>query len=139
MEIDVQEKQVMNPALKILAPAVALNGLTIAGFSLTKQPEIAIAILAGGLVPAVISTASLWLFSHKHDLTFRQAQAFMLYSFMTKFILLGLWVVMIVLSRNIRLVPFVISLLINFLAWHLSEAYHIRPLLRHVVSENTEN
>ena len=139
MEIDVQERQVLNPALKILVPAVVLNGLTIAGFSLAKQPEIAIAILAGCLVPVVISTGSLWLFSYKRELTFRQVQTFMLYSFIAKFILVGLWVVMIVLSRNVMLVPFVISLLINFLAWHLSEAYHIRPLLRHVVSENTEN
>ena len=128
----------MNPTLKIVVPAVVLNGLAMAGFSIVQRPEIAIAILAGALVPVVVSAVSLWLFSQKQNLTFKQAQAFMLYSFISKFILIGLWVILIVLSRNVMAIPFVISLLINFLAWHLSEAYHIRPLLRQVVSENTE-
>lgn len=128
----------MNPALKILGPAVVLNGLAIVGLFLTNRADWAVAILAGALLPVVISTVSLWLFARKRKLKFKQAQAFMLYSFMAKMILMGLWVVLMVTSENIDLLPFVSSLLINFLAWHLSEAYHIRPLLEQVVSENLE-
>ena len=137
MENDVWEI-IMNPALKILVPAVVLNGLTIIGLSITDRSHWAVAILAGALVPVVISTVSLWLFTQKRNLTFKQAQSFMLYSFMAKMILIGLWVVLIVSGPNIEVIPFISSLLINFLAWHMSEAYHIRPLLADVVSENLE-
>lgn len=128
----------MNVALKILVPAVVLNGLAIIGLSLTDRTTFAIAVLAGALVPVTISTFSLWLFTQKKNLTFKQAQAFMLYSFMAKMLLIGGWVVLMATSENIPLIPFIASLLINFLAWHMSEAYHIRPLLADVVSENLE-
>lgn len=139
MENDVQPKvQALNIALKILVPAVVLNGLAMMGLSLTGRLGFAIAVLAGALLPVTISTISLWLFSQKKNLTFRQAQAFMLYSFMAKMLLIGGWVVLMATSENIPLIPFISSLLINFLAWHMSEAYHIRPLLADVVSENLE-
>lgn len=129
----------MNPAMKILVPAAILNGLAIVGLFITNRGDWALATLAGALLPIVISTVSLWLFSRQQKLTFKKAQAFMLYSFMAKIILIGLWVVLMVTSENIEQLPFISSLLINFLAWHLSEAYHIRPLLEQVVSENLES
>jgi len=125
-------------ALKILVPAILLNGLTIVGLVLTERSGFAMAVLAGALLPVTISTISLGLFSQKKNLTFKQAQAFMLYSFMAKMILIGGWVVLMATSENVPLIPFISSLLINFLAWHMSEAYHIRPLLADVVSENME-
>ncbi|MCF7797735.1 MAG: ATP synthase subunit I [Lentisphaeria bacterium] len=129
----------MNPALKILVPAALVNGLVIVGLFITNRAAWAVAILAGALLPVAISAVSLWLFSRQKRLTFKKAQAFMLYSFMAKILLIGLWVVIMATSENVELLPFISSLLINFLAWHLSEAYHIRPLLEQVVSENLES
>ena len=85
----------------------------------------ALAVLAGGILPMAISLASLLIF-----FAFQQEQKarwkherFVLVNFLAKVVLIGLWTTAIFLGTSLPRAPFVISLLVNFMAWHGYEAY----------------
>lgn len=82
------------------------------------------ALAAGGLVPAVVSWVSLaLLLDGSRPLSAQTHQRDMLINFFAKVLLIGGWTVAVVLATTLPRTVFVASLLINFMAWHLLEAW----------------
>jgi len=124
--------------MKPLPGAVVLSGLFAGTAGLTLvvgNGSLFLAVLGGGLVPWVVSVVSLVLFfqwlpgrsgSRKHE-------KFVLLNFLVKVILIGGWVTVILMLTAWPVRAFIISLVVNFLAWHLFEAhcyqrFHLKSL-----------
>ncbi len=114
--------------MKPLPGAVVLSGLFVATAGITLavgNGSLFLAVLGGGLVPWIVSVSSLVLFfqwlprrsgAMKHE-------KFVLLNFLVKVILIGGWVTLILMLTAWPVRAFIISLVVNFLAWHLYEAY----------------
>ncbi len=108
--------------------AVILGGLFLAAALLALvvgDSRLFLAVSAGGLLPLTISLVSLVVFfrllpgktgPRKHD-------RFVLLNFLTKVVLIGGWMTTVLVLTTWPQAAFVISLLVNFLAWHLYEAF----------------
>lgn len=108
--------------------AVILGGLFLASALLALavgDSALFLAVSAGGFLPLSISVVSLIVFSRllpgqtgsrKHD-------HFVLVNFLAKVVLIGAWITAILVLTDWPQAAFVISLLVNFLAWHLYEAF----------------
>ena len=85
----------------------------------------AAAVFTGGILPIAISIGSLFIFSVLKPDTGdqRKYQRFVLTNFLVKVVLIGLWTALILLVMRLPRGPFVASLLVNFFAWHVYEAY----------------
>ena len=86
----------------------------------------AVAVLAGGLLPLVISVGSLVVFFlvlQPGKMGQKSYQRFVLTNFFIKVFLLGGWLAAILLATSLPRIPFIASLLLNFMAWHVYEAY----------------
>jgi hypothetical protein len=102
--------------------------LFIAGSGLVwlfSSGEAAIAVVTGGLLPIVISAISLGLFFARktQEVSHERYQRFVLINFLVKVVLIGAWTVLFLLITALPRAPFVMSLLLNFFAWHVFEAY----------------
>ena len=104
--------------------AVLLNGLVIFGFFFTGKSDLITSLLAGAMLPVVISgILLLWGGSNK-NYDAQQLQKINIIGFFLKVILLGLWAVILINSGTLDTVTFIVIMLINFLAWHGVEAYY---------------
>ncbi|UCH62938.1 MAG: hypothetical protein JSU77_00310 [Fidelibacterota bacterium] len=85
----------------------------------------AAAVFAGGILPITISICSLFIFSILKPDTggHKKYQRFILANFLVKVVLIGLWTALVLLAIHLPREPFIASLLINFFAWHVYEAY----------------
>ena len=86
----------------------------------------ALAVLAGGLFPGAISISSILALSfivRSERMGSIGYQQFVLANFIAKVVLLGGWTAAIVLVTSLPISLFIASLLVNFLAWHIYEAY----------------
>lgn len=85
----------------------------------------AAAVFTGGILPIAISIGSLFIFSVLKPDTGgqRKYQRFVLTNFLVKVVLIGLWTALVLLAMRLPRGPFVASLLVNFFAWHVYEAY----------------
>jgi hypothetical protein len=94
------------------------------------------AVLAGGILPLVISGASLaWFFYRKAVIVQQGAyQRFVVVNFITKVVLIGGWTAVILLTTSLPIAVFVVSLLVNFFIWHLFEAYRYQAVLKQGVA-----
>ncbi|MBA7603749.1 MAG: hypothetical protein GH143_06140 [Calditrichaeota bacterium] len=91
----------------------------------------ALAVFAGGILPITISVSSLFIFSILKPDTggLRKYQHFVLVNFLVKVVLIGLGVALVMLAVRLPRGPFVASLLVNFFAWHVYEAYRYQQRL----------
>lgn len=91
----------------------------------------ALAVFVGGILPIVISIISIFAFFtlKPHTRSYKRYQRFVVVNFLVKVVLIGLWTALIILSVKIPPGPFVVSLLANFLAWHIYEAYRYQQRL----------
>ena len=86
----------------------------------------ALAVLAGGLFPGIISVSSLMALAfmeRSERMGPTGYQQFVLVNFIAKVVLLGAWTAAIVLVTSLPVGLFIASLLVNFLAWHIYEAF----------------
>ena len=86
----------------------------------------ALAVLAGGLFPGAISMSSILALSfivRSERMGSIGYQQFVLANFIAKVVLLGGWTAAIVLVTSLPISLFIASLLVNFLAWHIYEAF----------------
>ncbi len=107
---------------------VILGGLFLVTTGLTLvvgDSALFLAVSVGGLLPLTISVVSLAIFfrllpgktgPRKHD-------RFVLRNFLTKVVLIAVGMTAVLVLTNWSQAAFVISLLVNFLAWHLYEAF----------------
>ncbi len=91
----------------------------------------AAAVFAGGILPIAISLTSLFIFfAYKPDRgSQKKYQHFILINFLVKVVLIGLWTALVMLAMQLPPGPFVASLLVNFFAWHVYEAYRYQQQL----------
>ncbi len=90
----------------------------------------ALAVLLGGVVPIGISAVSLVLFFRMDsNRTVAGHGRFVLINFLIKVVLIGSWLTSLFLTTKLPRMPVVISLLANFLTWHLYEAYRYQKHL----------
>lgn len=96
----------------------------------------AIAVLAGGIIPLVVSGVSLALFFYRKAGIVQQGayQRFVVINFIAKVILIGGWTAVILLTTSLPIAIFVVSLLVNFFLWHLYEAYRYQSVLKQGVA-----
>jgi len=114
-----------------MRPALAgsiLGALFVAGSGLVwlvAGGASAVAVFAGGILPIATSIGSLFIFFALKPDTGRQRkyQRFILINFLVKVVLIGLWTALVILAMQLPRGPFVASLLVNFFAWHVYEAY----------------
>ena len=106
--------------------SLVFNGFLVITFLFAGFTDKITSILAGALLPTMISAALLlWAeYSDKNDV--QNLQKINIIGFLFKVILLGAWIVILVKSGNLNLMTFIVTLLINFLAWHGVEAYYWR-------------
>ena len=123
----------------LLAAAVVLNGLILAAMAFSGHGQLLVSVLAGALLPVVISTGLLlWVgVHHIHDVL--QLQKVNIAGFMLKILLLGGWAVWLLTAGTLDKVTFIVILLINFLAWHGVEAYYWRLFMAGNGQEQGEN
>ena len=83
------------------------------------------AVWAGGLLPLAISVVSLVVFFRllPGKLDPRQHDRFVIVNFLTKVVLIGAWITAVLVLTTWPQAAFVFSLLVNFMAWHLYEAF----------------
>ena len=87
--------------------------------------EAALAVVTGGLLPIAISGISLAIFFARKSRrgSHNRYQRFVLINFLVKVVLIGAWTALFLLVTALPRTPFVVSLLLNFFAWHVFEAY----------------
>ena len=83
------------------------------------------AVWAGGLLPLAISVVSLVVFFRllSGKLDPRKHDRFVIVNFLTKVVLIGAWITAVLVLTTWPQAAFVVSLLVNFMAWHLYEAF----------------
>ena len=101
-------------------------------FYAIDKSTIALAVLLAGVVPIGISAVSLLLFFRVDtNRTITGHERFVLINFLVKVVLIGSWITSLFLATKLPRLPVVVSLLANFLAWHLYEAYRYQ---KHLIS-----
>ncbi len=119
----------MRPWQILSISALLLNGLILAGFEFAGKSDHMSSVLAGAMLPVLISGGLLfWVDWQKiHDVLV--LQKINIVGFFLKVILLGLWAAILINAGTLDKMTFIVILLINFLAWHGVEAYYW-PLFR---------
>jgi hypothetical protein len=104
--------------------ALLLNGLAVLALIFVQRLDLMKSILAGAVIPILISGGLLlWAeFSKTNDV--KNLQKINIIGFLFKVILLGVWAAILVKAGTVDNVTFIVSLVINFLAWHGVEAYY---------------
>lgn len=115
--------------MKPLVGAMLLAGMLLVGAGISwllAGSAGALAVLAGGLFPGAISMSSILALSfivRSERMGSIGYQQFVLANFIAKVVLLGGWTAAIVLVTSLPISLFIASLLVNFLAWHIYEAF----------------
>jgi uncharacterized membrane-anchored protein len=82
-------------------------------------------VIAGAVVPIAVSISSLVYFARFRVVVAdqRSQQRFIIVNFLIKVVAIAVWMAVIFRATSLPRLPFIVSLLVNFLAWHLYEAY----------------
>jgi|GEM_PF-337568 len=129
----------MRPWQILGVSAVFLNGLVIAAFIFTAHFDRISSVLAGALIPILISTGLLFWVDKQKIQDVNQLQKINIIGFFAKVILLGLWAAILLNAGTLHKMTFIVMLLINFLAWHGVEAYYWPLFMARQGQENGEN
>ena len=100
--------------------------LAAAGLALfAGDSALFMAVSAGGLLPLTISGVSLVVFFRllPGKLDPRKHDRFVIVNFLTKVVLIGVGMTAVLVLTTWPQAAFVVTLLVNFLAWHLYEAF----------------
>ena len=108
--------------------AVILVALFLAAVGMARlfgDNGLFMAVWAGGLLPLAISVVSLVVFFRllPGKLDPSQHDRFVIVNFLTKVVLIGAWITAVLVLTTWPQAAFVVSLLVNFMAWHLYEAF----------------
>ncbi len=104
--------------------ALLLNGLVIAAFLFTARADLILSVMAGAFLPVFISGSLLFWADYNKNYDAQQLQKINIIGFFLKVILLGIWAVILINAGTLDKMTFIVTLLINFLAWHGVEAYY---------------
>ena len=88
-------------------------------------------MIAGSAPPVFLSTILLFIAENLREKTTKRLQGLNVIGFFVKIVFIGPWIVIIDAKAEINITIFILSLLTNFLAWHMVEAYHWPLFLRH--------
>ena len=108
----------------VLGAGAGANGLVMAALLLGGQPELITSVIAGALLPILISSALLFYGESREQASPEQLQKVNIIGFLAKVVLLGGWAAALIKSENLHLMTFIVTLIGNFLAWHGVEAYY---------------
>jgi hypothetical protein len=114
----------MRPWQVLVLAALVLNGLVLAAFAFTARLDLVTSVLGGAFLPVLISSVLLFWVDHNEIHDPQQLQKMNIIGFFFKVILLGGWAVVLLQANVLDKVTFIVTLLINFLAWHGVEAYY---------------
>ncbi len=114
----------MKPWQVLGVSALVFNGLACAALLFTENADRLSSVLAGALLPVLISGGLLLWAEHSKTSDPKNLQKINIIGFLFKVILLGTWVVILLKAGTLHMVTFIVILLINFLAWHGVEAYY---------------
>ncbi|MEA3286422.1 MAG: hypothetical protein U9Q77_03475 [Candidatus Marinimicrobia bacterium] len=104
--------------------ALVLNGVVLAAFAFVGKIHLVNSVLAGALLPVLISGSLLFWADYNKIHDAQQLQKINIIGFLMKVILLGIWAVILINAGTLDKMTFIVTLLINFLAWHGVEAYY---------------
>jgi len=116
----------MKPWQVLGTSALVLNGVVLAALALVARFDLITSVLAGALLPVIISAALLFWADSKSNASAQQLQNINIIGFIIKVVLIGSWAVFLLQTGVLSKVTFIVILLINFLAWHGVEAYYWR-------------
>ncbi len=114
----------MRPWQVLVLAALLLNGVVLVAFAFTARLDLVTSVLAGAFLPVLISSALLFWVDHNKIHDAQQLQKMNIIGFFFKVILIGGWAVVLLQADVLDKVTFIVTLLINFLAWHGVEAYY---------------
>ena len=114
----------MKPWQLLLVAALGLNGLVILALFFTYRTDLINSVLAGAIIPVLISSALLFWGGRTGSTDSRQLQKINIIGFLIKVLAMGIWAVILLNGGALDKVTFIVILLINFLAWHGVEAYY---------------
>ncbi len=114
----------MRPWQVLGLAALLLNGLILAAFVFTARLDLITSVLAGALLPVVISGGLLFWADYNKTFDAQQLQKINIVGFFMKVVLLGIWAAILISAGTLDKMTFIVTLLINFLAWHGVEAYY---------------
>ena len=104
--------------------ALILNGLALLALIFIGRLELVKSVLAGAIIPVLISGGLLLWAEHSKTNDAQSLQKINIVGFFFKVILLGIWSAILVKAGTLDNVTFIVTLVINFLAWHGVEAYY---------------
>ena len=106
--------------------ALIFNGLVLLALVFVGQPDKITSVLAGAIIPILISGALLIWAEYSKTNDPQNLQKINIIGFFFKVILLGVWAAILVKAGTLDNMTFIVILVINFLAWHGVEAYYWR-------------
>ena len=130
--------------MRPLWPVVVLIIGFVAGIGISgllAGAATATAVLAGGIMPLVISGTSLGLFFYRKSKVSLEKtyQRFVIINFIAKVLLIGGWTAVILLLTSLPIAAFIAALLVNFFLWHLYEAYRYHAVLKQDAAKGEGN
>ncbi len=114
----------MRPWQVLGLAALLLNGVVLITLAFSARLDLITSVLAGALLPVIISGALLYWADHNKVNNAQQLQKINIIGFFFKVVLLGIWAVIQIKAGTLDKMTFIVILLINFLAWHGVEAYY---------------
>ncbi len=124
--------------LHLLLPAVLVNGIVLLGLGLSGHEPWVLTWFWGALLPVLLSSLLLGIAERLVTPRADSLQNLHLVGFFAKVILVGVWLFLFIPRPEIQRVVFTVSLLVNFLAWHVVEAYHWPLFLRRKTNHSGE-
>ncbi len=106
--------------------ALIFNGLAILTLMFTGHVEKVNSVIAGAIIPVLISGGLLVWAEYSKTKDPQYLQKINIIGFFFKVVLLGLWAAILIKAGTIDNMTFIVTLVINFLAWHGVEAYYWR-------------
>ncbi len=104
--------------------ALIFNGLASLALTLVGRVELIKSVLAGAIIPVLISGGLLLWAEYSKTNDAQNLQKINIIGFFFKVILLGVWSAILVKAGTLDNMTFIVTLVINFLAWHGVEAYY---------------
>ena len=119
--------------------ALILNGLALLALLFVGHPELVKSVLAGAIIPVLISGGLLLWAEDSNTNDAQNLQKINIVGFFFKVILLGIWSAILVKAGTLDNVTFIVTLVINFLAWHGVEAYYWPLFMARSAQKTGEN
>ncbi|MBT3253069.1 MAG: hypothetical protein HN995_03195 [Candidatus Marinimicrobia bacterium] len=119
--------------------ALILNGLALLALLFVGHPELVKSVLAGAIIPVLISGGLLLWAEYSKTNDAQNLQKINIVGFFFKVILLGIWSAILVKAGTLDNVTFIVTLVINFLAWHGVEAYYWPLFMARSAQKTGEN